>query len=248
MRDMVRARWLFCSFVCTLALGVTAPAQNPSRSRAVPPPAGPVVLSAVEYPRIRVVPIASGLSHPWGLAHRRNGDILVTERDRVAQRTLVGGRSRPAALGRSGGVEAGPPARRQPSPQLPPHRPGVPAGVGDEMVQCLIGQESNPGARLRADVIGLIRTMARANALWGAERIRGELLKLGIRVCKRTIQKYMRTGRPRGDRGQTWGAFLRNHAADIWACDFLQLYDAWFRPSSPSSSSGTGVVKSSTST
>ena len=84
--------------------------------------------------------------------------------------------------------------------------------------------------RLRADVIGLIRTMARANALWGAERIRGELLKLGIRVCKRTIQKYMRTGGPRGDRGQTWGAFLRNHAADIWACDFLQLYDAWFRP------------------
>ena len=84
--------------------------------------------------------------------------------------------------------------------------------------------------RLRADVIDLIRTMARANALCGAERIRGELLKLGIRVCKRTIQKCQRTARPRGDRGQTWEVFLRNHAADIWACDFLQLYDAWFRP------------------
>ena len=30
--------------------------------------------------------------------------------------------------------------------------------------------------------------------------------------------------------GQTWGTFLRNHTHDIWACDFLQLYDAWFRP------------------
>jgi hypothetical protein len=34
--------------------------------------------------------------------------------------------------------------------------------------------------------------MAKDNRLWGAERIRGELLKLGIHVCKRTIQKYMR--------------------------------------------------------
>ena len=84
--------------------------------------------------------------------------------------------------------------------------------------------------RLRADVIALIPAMARANVLWGAERIRGELLKLGICVSKRTIQKYLRAGRPRGDHGQTWGTFLQNHAADIWACDFLQLYDAWFRP------------------
>jgi hypothetical protein len=34
--------------------------------------------------------------------------------------------------------------------------------------------------------------MAKENRLWGAERIRGELLKLGLRVCKRTVQKYMR--------------------------------------------------------
>ena len=72
--------------------------------------------------------------------------------------------------------------------------------------------------------------MTHTNGLWGAERIRGELLKLGIRVSKRTIQKYLRAGRPRGKGGQTWGTFLRNHATDIWACHFLQLYDAWFRP------------------
>ena len=43
--------------------------------------------------------------------------------------------------------------------------------------------------------------MARDNALWGAERIRGELLKLGIRISKRTIQKHLR----------------RLHAGAIWA-------------------------------
>ena len=47
------------------------------------------------------------------------------------------------------------------------------------------------------ETIELIRTMAAANRLWGAERIRGELLKLGLRVSKRTIQKYMRSVCPR---------------------------------------------------
>jgi putative transposase len=45
---------------------------------------------------------------------------------------------------------------------------------------------------LTTATIELIRRMARDNPLWGAERIRGELLKLGIRVSKRTIQKYLR--------------------------------------------------------
>ena len=72
--------------------------------------------------------------------------------------------------------------------------------------------------------------MAASNATWGAERIRGELLKLRLRVSKRTIQKYMREVRPPGKPSQTWQTFLQNHATVIWACDFLQLYDAWFRP------------------
>jgi hypothetical protein len=45
--------------------------------------------------------------------------------------------------------------------------------------------------RIAPETIALIRKMAKENRLWGAERIRGELLKLGIRVSKRTIQKYM---------------------------------------------------------
>ena len=72
--------------------------------------------------------------------------------------------------------------------------------------------------------------MATDNRLWGAERIRGELLKLGIQVCKRTIQKYMRTVRSHQPRGQKWATFLRNHAGQIWACDFLQVTDLFFRP------------------
>src|SRR2546429_5790888 len=78
--------------------------------------------------------------------------------------------------------------------------------------------------------------MARNNRLWGAERIRGELLKLGIRVCKRTIQTYMRTVRTKPPRGQTWATFLRNHAAQVWACDALaghrHLLSTARRPSS----------------
>ena len=79
------------------------------------------------------------------------------------------------------------------------------------------------------DVITLIRCMAADNRLWGAERIRGELLKLGIRVAKRTVQRYLRGAHPRSPhRGQSWATFVQNHS--VWACDFLQTYDIWFRP------------------
>ncbi|HEY6285278.1 MAG TPA: integrase core domain-containing protein [Ktedonobacteraceae bacterium] len=71
--------------------------------------------------------------------------------------------------------------------------------------------------------------MARDNRLWGAERIRGELLKLGLRVCKRTIQKYMRQVRTTRPRGQNWKTFLDTHAKQIWSCDFLPVTDLLFR-------------------
>jgi putative transposase len=83
--------------------------------------------------------------------------------------------------------------------------------------------------KISAETIGLIKEIARDNRLWGAERIRGELLKLGIRVCKRTIQKYMRPMRTTSPRGQNWTTFLHNHAQDMWACDFLPITDLFFR-------------------
>jgi transposase InsO family protein len=85
-------------------------------------------------------------------------------------------------------------------------------------------------AKVSAETIALIREMAAANRLWGAERIRGELLKLDIRVAKWTVQKYMRDARSPRRAGQTWATFLRNHAGAIWACDFLPVTDVLFRP------------------
>ena len=70
--------------------------------------------------------------------------------------------------------------------------------------------------------------MAQENRLWGAERIRGELLKLGIRVSKRTIQQYL--PKKRKNSNQTWAIFLQNHASEIWACDFTVVHDLFFRP------------------
>src|SRR5258708_37193632 len=49
-------------------------------------------------------------------------------------------------------------------------------------------------------------------------------------VSKRTIQKYMRHVRRKRPGGQTWKTFLRHHAAEVWACDFLQVTDLFFRP------------------
>jgi putative transposase len=91
-------------------------------------------------------------------------------------------------------------------------------------------QPGNVEPRVSAETISLIREMATKSRLWGAERIRGELLKLGIKISKRTVQKYMRSVRKRRGGGQRWATFVRNHANDIWCCDFVQTYDLLFRP------------------
>ena len=70
--------------------------------------------------------------------------------------------------------------------------------------------------RLAAETVVLIRAMVTANRTWGAERIRGELVKLGIRVGKRTVQEYIR-GIARLPGSQRWSTFLRNHADAVWA-------------------------------
>ena len=69
------------------------------------------------------------------------------------------------------------------------------------------------------EVRDLIRQMNRANPLWGAPRIHGELLKLGIKVSQATVAKYMvrRIGTP----SPTWRSLLRNEAIGIAAIDVL---------------------------
>ena len=81
---------------------------------------------------------------------------------------------------------------------------------------------------LPKQVVTLIKQLAKENRTWGAERIRGELLKLGIEVSKRTTQKYI--VKVCQTSGQTWATFLKNHAGDIWACDFTVVFDLLFRP------------------
>ena len=83
--------------------------------------------------------------------------------------------------------------------------------------------------RIPEETRTVIMSMAAENRLWGAERSRGELLKLHIRVSKRTIQKSMRQARPPRRTGQGWKSFLHNHAHETWAWDVLQVTDLWFR-------------------
>jgi transposase InsO family protein len=73
--------------------------------------------------------------------------------------------------------------------------------------------------QIPGEIRRLIREMSLINPLWGAPRIHGELLKLGIEVAQSTVAKYM-ARRGRGS-SQTRKTLLRNHAAGIAAMDFL---------------------------
>jgi len=65
---------------------------------------------------------------------------------------------------------------------------------------------------------------------WGEGRIADELsLKLGILISARTVNKYLRFGKPRGGSDQRWSTFVRNHAQSMVACDFFVSVTATFR-------------------
>jgi hypothetical protein len=73
----------------------------------------------------------------------------------------------------------------------------------------------------------LIREISRANPLWEAPRIHGELLKLGIDVCQSMVAKYMlRTRRPPS---QSWRTFPYNHAEAIASVDLFVIPTIAFR-------------------
>ena len=77
------------------------------------------------------------------------------------------------------------------------------------------------------DVRALIRELSTTNPLWGAPRIHGELLKLGITVSQSTVAKSMR--RRRRPPSQTWRTFLTNHASQIMAADLFVVPTVTFR-------------------
>ena len=77
------------------------------------------------------------------------------------------------------------------------------------------------------DVRQLIRDISIANLLWGAPRIHGELLKLGIDVGQTTVAKYMARGRRLPSQG--WKTFLRNHADGVASMDLFVVPTISFR-------------------
>lgn len=81
--------------------------------------------------------------------------------------------------------------------------------------------------RIPGDIRRLVRDMSIANPLWGAPRIHGELLKLGIEVGQTTVAKYMARGRR--PPSQTWKTFLKNHAAGLAAVDLFVVPTIGFR-------------------
>ncbi len=89
--------------------------------------------------------------------------------------------------------------------------------------------KSRHRGRPKADpeIRALIRRLCRANPLWGAPRVHGELLKLGIEVSESAVSKYMI--KHRGPPSQNWRTFLQNHANELSALDFFTVPTAKFR-------------------
>lgn len=98
-----------------------------------------------------------------------------------------------------------------------------------ELFQFYWRKKSQGKPKISSEMVVLIKKMAKENQLWGAERLRGELMKLGIEVNKRTIQRYILKDRKEPSSSQTWATFLKNQASGIWACDFTVVNDWLFR-------------------
>ena len=89
--------------------------------------------------------------------------------------------------------------------------------------------QKNSGGRPPAssEVRALIQRMAAANPFWGAPRIHGELLKLGMEISERTVSRLMPQSRK--PPSQTWRAFLHNHVRDLVSVDFFTVPTVNFR-------------------
>jgi len=81
--------------------------------------------------------------------------------------------------------------------------------------------------RVTPEIRDLIREMSLGNPTWGAPRIHGQLLKLGIDLGQSTISNSM--VRPKRPPSPTWRTFLANHAEDIASSDFFTVPTATFR-------------------
>ena len=80
---------------------------------------------------------------------------------------------------------------------------------------------------VNTEIRALIRRMGQANPFWGAPRIHGELLKLGLEVSERTVSRLV--PRSRKPPSQTWRAFLNNPVEQLVSIDFFTVPTATFR-------------------
>jgi transposase InsO family protein len=81
--------------------------------------------------------------------------------------------------------------------------------------------------RVDPELRSLIRKMATANPLWGAPRVHGELLKLGLEISESTVSRWM--PKSRKTPSPSWRAFLENHLGDLVSIDFFTVPTARFR-------------------
>jgi putative transposase len=91
----------------------------------------------------------------------------------------------------------------------------------------ILGRGGRP--QIAQEIRALIRQMAEENAGWGAPKIHGELSKLGLVVSERTVARYLRRIRRRGDPRKDWLAFLENHREVIVAFDFFTVPTVTFK-------------------
>jgi len=86
---------------------------------------------------------------------------------------------------------------------------------------------------LDQEVQELVVHLARENPRWGYQRIKGELLRLGVRISataiRMTLRRHGLDPAPRRS-SSTWSAFLRQQAAGIVACDFFTVDTLWLQP------------------
>jgi putative transposase len=109
-------------------------------------------------------------------------------------------------------------------------RPATVIGWGREGFRIFWRRKSKPGRpRIPRRHINFIRRISSDHPEWGEDKIAEELAaKFGIKHSGSTIRRYMgpRSQAPHG--GQTWRTFIKNHARQIWACDFLAQHTAYF--------------------
>jgi putative transposase len=91
----------------------------------------------------------------------------------------------------------------------------------------LSGRPTGGRPPVNSEIKTLVTRMAAANPLWGAPRIHGELLKLGIDVAERTVSRLL--PKRRTPPSQSWRTFLANHVRDLVSLDFFTVPTARLR-------------------